>query len=63
MLPVQCCSDVIDDLMTSELTDDVATHLAALHIVQRYHDNSASSRRRRPSIRNVQLVMTLQSIA
>jgi len=42
--------------MTSELTDDVATHLAALRVVQRYHDNSGSSRQRRPSVRNVQLV-------
>ena len=58
MLRLQCCSDVTEDVMTSELTDDVATHLAALHVVQRcYHDNhssSSSNRHRRISVRNVQ---------
>jgi len=56
-MSLQCCSDVAQDVLTSELTDDVAMRLAALHIVQRYHDNCRSSiRQRRLSVRNVQLV-------
>ena len=61
MVTLQCCGDVTQDLFTSELTDDVAMRLAALHIVQRYHDDSSSSSssrcQRRLTVRNVQLVM------
>jgi len=57
MLLLQCCGDVTQDVLTSELTDDVAMRLAALHIVQRYYDDSCRSRhQRRLSIRDVQLV-------
>ena len=55
-LALQCCADVAQDLLTSELTDDVVLRLAALHIVQRYHDDCRSSRQhRRLSVRNIQL--------
>ena len=56
-LLLQCCGDVAQDLLTPELTDDVAMRLAALHIVQRYRDDDSSSRlKRRLSVRNIQLV-------
>jgi len=58
MLSLQCCEDVTQDLLTSELTDDVAMRLAALHIIQRYYDDSSSRRQRRLSVRNIQLVNT-----
>ena len=55
-LALQCCADVAQDLLTSELTDDVVLRLAALHIVQRYHDDCRSSRQHhRLSVRNIQL--------
>ena len=57
---LQCCSDVSQDLLTSELTDDVAMRLAALNIVQRYHDDCNSSRmQRRLAVSDVQLVTSL----
>jgi len=58
MLSLQCCEDVTQDLLTSELTDDVAMRLGALRIIQRYYDDSSSRRQRRLSVRNIQLVNT-----